>query len=324
MKKRFYLTIAIFTCFMSCLLNTMVVDAATTEEVTAEEKKNQWYDTGYYPLHQGIEEWQYNYPDVLDILNPPPDLLLSMPTEELADLMQEYPLMWQMMTYFGPDGQQSYTTFFAFMEDHCDIFYELLRREDGISCLLEEYRTNEYIWKRKNNEFSYDEIDQMFLAEIFGCQFIRYYSHHFTDNEYQLASQIIEEKKELYSITTDDLYYLDLPEIEPPSGEEVSSIRTNHLSPEEIEEKEDKFATALLQMESTEKSLPTLTPDTEDSNITKPEDDIESIAAEADNNTATEPAENEIQQKVMILVGAIIVLVGVIGGFLLIRRRKKE
>lgn len=223
--------------------------------------------------------------------------------------------MWQIMTYFRPDGTQNYTTFFGFIEEHCDIFYELLRREDGITCLLEEYRTNEYVWKRKGNEYSYDEIDQMELAEIFGCQFIRYYSHHFTENEYQLASQIIKEKKELYSVCTDKLHNLDLPEIEPPTGEEISDIRTNYLWPEEMQEREDKFAAVLHQMQSEENSLPTVTPDTEDSQ--------ETIVAEADDKVATEAVEDEKQQKMKIIVGIIIVLVCVIAGFLLIRQRRK-
>lgn len=307
---------------MTCFLNTIVVNAATAEEV-----KERWYDTRYYPLYQGNEEWQkHNLFDTVDILNPPLDLLLSMSTEELAELMQRYPLMVQITAYFGPDGKQDYITFFVFIELNCDIFYELLRREDGITCLLEEYRTHELdVEKLNENVHSSLEIEQMWHTEIFGCQFIRYYAHHFTKNEYELASQIIEEKKELYSLFDDRLlYYFDLPEIEPPTGEEVSDIRTNYLSPEEIQEKEDKLAAALLQMQSKENSLPTVTPDIEDSNTANQEVINESIVVEPDDETATESKGNESNQKVMIVVGAIISVVCVIGGLVLIRRRRKE
>ena len=48
-------------------------------------------------------------------------------------------------------------------------------------------------------------IDSLFIqwqykyyAEIFGAQFIRYYAERFTDEERELADQIIEEKKKIY------------------------------------------------------------------------------------------------------------------------------
>lgn len=279
MKKHFQSIIAICICFVTCFFDTVVVNAATAEEL-----KERWYDTRYYPLYYGSEEWQkHGLFDTLDILNPPLDLLLSMSTKELAELMQEYPLMGQMNTYFDTDGNQDYVTFFCFIETNCDIFYELLRREDGITCLLEEYRTHELDVEKFNEDGAASA--QMRDAETFGCQFIRYYAHHFTDSEYALASQIIEEKKELYSPLDDRfLYYVDLPEIEPPTGEEVGDIRTNYLSPEEIQEKEDQLAAALPPVQS---------------------------------------KENGLQTKRMIVVGAIIGVVCVAGGFVFIRRRRK-
>ena len=311
MKKRFRSIIAVFTCFMTCFLNIVAVNAATAEEL-----KERWYDTRYYPLYDGCEEWEnheyFDYTVTLDILNPPSDLLLSMSTEELAGLMQEYPQMWQMMTYFGTDGKMDYDLFFLFVETNCDIFYELLRREDGISCLLEEYRTNELDMNEKITS-----SDQEWLAEVFGCQFIRYYANRFTDDEYALASQIIEEKKKLYSTWDDSsLYYFDLPEIELPTREEVGSIRTNYLDPEEIQEKEDKLAAALLQMQSKESSLQTEMPDAEDNNTANPEENNESIMEES--------VENESHQKLIIVVGAIIGVVCVGGGFVFIRRKRKR
>lgn len=311
MKKFFISTIVMFTCFLTCFLNTMAVNAETAEEL-----KDQWYDTRYYPIYQEDDgEWnhpqEYSYLEVLDLLNPPPDLLLSMSTEELAGLMQEYPQMWQMMTYFGTDGKMDYISFFIFVETNCDIFYELLRREDGISCLLEEYRTNELDMDKKITS-----SDQEWLAEVFGCQFIRYYANHFTDDEYALASQIIEEKKELYSTWDDSsLYYFDLPEIEAPTGEEMGGVRTNYLDPEEIQEKEDRLVAALLQMQSKESCLQPEMPDTEDSNSVNQEENNE--------NNMAESAKNESQQKLFIAVGAIIVVVCGIGGFVFLRQRRQ-
>ena len=303
MKKHIKSIIAIFSCFMACFINAMVVNAETVEEI-----KERWCDTHYYPIYQGNEEWQkHDMSDTLDILNPPLDLLLSMSTEELAKLMQEYPLMGQITTYYGPDGEQDYITFFSFLEINCDIFYELLRREDGITCLLQEYQTHELDVKKLNEgAYSSVETEQMWFTEIFGCQFIRYYAHHFTDNEYALASQIVEEKKELYSLLDDTLlYYFDLPEIEATDRENMSDIRTNYLSPEEIQEKEDVWAAALLQMQSKESSLQTETPDTEDS------------------NTANREENNESHRNLMVVVGgAIIGVACLVGLFVFIRRRR--
>ncbi len=300
MKNLTKSVIALFTCLVTCFFNIAAVSAATAQEL-----KEQWYDTHYYPIHQESNgEWnhakEYSYFEILDLMNPPLDLLPGMSTEELAGLMQEYPLMGQMMTYFGPDGEQDYITFFMFIETNCDIFYELLRREDGITCLLEEYRTNEPDAEKLNECTT---TSQTWCAELFGCQFIRYYAHHFTDNEYALASQIIEEKKELYSLLNDGaLYYFDLPEIERSSGEETGSIRTNYLYPEEIQEKEDKLAAALLQMQSKESSLQTETLDTGDSIAAAPKE------------------ENGSHWKLIIVVGAMIGVVCGVGGFVCVRR----
>lgn len=284
MKKYVLLTMIIFTSFVTCFFNSTVVNATTTEEL-----KEQWYDTRYYPIYQGNEDNEkHNYADILDILNPPLDLLLSMSTEELAKLMQDYPCMGQMTTYFDTNGNQDYETFYMFCELNSDIFYELLRREDGITCLLEEYRTHELdVEKLNSGEYS-TEIDQMWLTEIFGCQFIRYYAHHFTDNEYSLASQIIEEKRELYTACNDTLlYYFDLPEIEPSTEEKGNTIRTNYLRPDEIQEKEDKLAEALLLMKSKEDSLQTASPNTENS-ISANQEDSEIMVTDQMNHTVTE------------------------------------
>lgn len=312
MKKIFRIIISIFSCFMAYALNTMVVSAATVEEI-----KERWYDTRYYPLYEGNEEWQkHNMFDTLDILNPPLDLLLNMPTEELSDLMQEYPLMPQITTYYAEDGSPAYDTFYSFIELNSDIFYELLRREDGITCLLKEYQANELDIELMNTEdhSSYEEYarsNKMWLKEVFGCHFIHYYAHHFTESEYELACQIIEEKQEIYPQLRESLrYYLDLPKIEPPNREDVSDTRTNYLKTEEIQEKEEKIATAILQMKSEE----------------NPQPDISYTADSADISVSTNSSETDEKasnQKMILVVEVAFGTVCIIGGTLLILRRRR-
>lgn len=291
--------------------------------VTSQEVKERWYDTRYYPFTSVNEDWQmYDdplYSSALDELNPPLDLLVSMSTEELAELMQEYPLMGKITSYFDNDGKQDYEAFFSFLEANCDIFYELLRRDDGITCLLQEYRTNEYVNTLYNNIYTVTDRNKWRFAEIFGSQFIHYYARHFTEDEYGLAIQIIEEKKKQYSRDYRLSNYLDLPEIEAPGGEEKGKIRTNYLTPEEIEEKEYKLAAAQQQMQSKGNTIPAVTTDAEDSNTIKQEENNESIVADTEDKTAAETG----RLKVIIVVGTIIALACVIGGYELIRQRRK-
>lgn len=257
------IAIAIVICVMTCLFNTTVANATTAKEV-----KERWYDTRYYPVYYGDgRKDTYTYPEFLDILNPPPDLLLSMSTEELAELMQEY-------------------------------------------------RTNDVDLEMiKNREYS-DDNEQKCLEEQIGCQFIRHYAHHFTENEYTLASEIIEEKKEQYAVFDEAaLFYLDLPEIEPPTGEKVSDIRTNYLYPEEIQEKEDKFAAALLQMQEKENNVQAEKADPEDSTTEKMDEGNES--------TIADPVEKKRSPEPTLAVGVILGVVCVVGGCVFICRRRK-
>ncbi len=108
--------------------------------------------------------------------------------------------------------------------------------------------------------------------------------------------------KELYLPLSDThLYYLDLPEIEPPAGEEAGSIRTMHLWPEEIREKEDRIAAFLLQLQSEENGLQTETSDAEGSNT----------ANQGENNKS-------------IIAGVMIGAMCVVGGFVFICQRRKR
>lgn len=311
MKKYLKTVIAVIFCLVTIIFNAITVKAATPEEVKA-----RWYDTRYYPLYQGNEEWQkHNMADTLDILNPPSDLLLSMSTDELAQLMQEYPLMGQITTYFDAEGEQDYAIFYSFLEVTSDIFYELLRREDGITSLLQAYRTSGCS-KAQIEEGEYvPEDEKKWFAELFGCQFIRYYGDCFTDAEYTLASQIIEEKKGPYSLLNDtQLYYLDLPEPEPPVEANENKIRTKYLFPEEIQEKEERLAAELLEMKKKETESQETMSDTEDS-----------ATGNAEENGDMTAEQKEVKDHFGLWIGSVSIIgaVCVVGVVLWICRRRK-
>lgn len=116
----------------------------------------------------------------------------------------------------------------------------------------------------------------------------------FTQEEYELALQVIEEKKEIYKeFDSTTLYYLDLPEIEAPAGAQTGGVRAKYLNAEEIQEKEKRFAAALLEMQAKEE------------------------------NMQTEAPTNKSQRNVIIVVSVIFGVMCVIGGFIFIRRQKK-
>lgn len=318
MKRYLKPIIGIVVCFLIFFSLTLPVDAATVEEV-----KQRWYDTRYYPIYYGNEEWQkHDMLDALYIMNPPEDLLISMPTEELAQLMQEHPCLYQMMTYYDEDGRQDYMSLFMFLELHSDIFYEILRREDGIICLMKEYETNDvdldiigaepYIYDKENTDKWY--------AELFGCQFIMHYSHCFTDDEYAMASRILAEKSVQYSekLREGTLYWLKLQNLEPdpPTGEAVSNIRTNYLTTEEIQEKEDRLETARLAMR--EESAQKQESEVPESIVTQEDDEVVSGLPEED----VEDGENS--DKWLIIAGVVMGVICVVAGGVFVRQKRRH
>jgi len=163
------------------------------------EVKNLWFDTCYYPITLNDDNWKkYNLDELIDILNPPEQVLKNLSSEKLADLMFDYPLMWMITTY--NDTEEKYEYFFMFLEENCSVFIELLRRPDGYMCLMKEYQDNPFDVDHNNKDPLFIEsLDQIEKAELFGCQFIRYYNNHFNKKEYEYACEVIEEKVALYS-----------------------------------------------------------------------------------------------------------------------------
>ena len=193
--------------------------------------KNTWYETRYYPIYMGGPELgKHGMEEIFDVNNPPLDLLFSMPSDELAALLFESPYLTQMLTYFGEDGHIDYSTMFGFLELHSDIFYELLRREDGIMAILEHYQNSgiDIQWFEDEN---YDSLDKKWLAGGFGSQFIRSYSVIFTKEETDLAKQIISEKNNVYLNTEKaNQEYFNVSDIEYHYGNGAVDVRVMNMT----------------------------------------------------------------------------------------------
>lgn len=224
--------------------NVEVVFEGGLQELTSDENslKNSWYETRYYPIYLGNPEWgKHSMDEVFDANNPPHDLLFSMSSEELAALAYESPYLVQMLTYFGEDGHIDYSIMFGFLELHSDIFYELLRREDGIKAMLVYYQNSgvDVSWLDEGN---YDSMDKKWLAEVLGSQFIRYYSAVFTEEETDLAKQIISEKNSVYLNSENaNPEYFNVSDINYHEGNTVGEVRAMYITPDDISSREDGF-----------------------------------------------------------------------------------
>ena len=140
--------------------------------------------------------------------------------------------------------------FFDFCEEQSNIFYELLRREDGVTGLLEAYQNSGYDGNTEKMYESYEETNKWY-AEVFGSQFICFYADHFTEEECELANRIIEEKTKVYSQMDSDMTFdLNFSPIMPASNAQTGEVRTNYLSEEGIKEREKEVEEARQKTQS--------------------------------------------------------------------------
>lgn len=251
MSKYYKVIACAFVIFSLMTINSLRVDASTAEDL-----KNKWYDTHYYPIHQKNAEWQkHSMEETLEANNPPYDLLFSMTSEELAELIFAYPGLPQITIYYNTDGRNDYGQFCSFLESESDIFYELLRREDGILAILKQYQKSgvDSKWfaeEAYNN--SEDDLNRWY-SEIFGSQFIHLYSKIFTKEETDLAKQVISEKNSMYIESPNaSQEYFDISDIEYYEGNSAGQVRTIYMDAEKIAERETKFNNAVVSAQMKE------------------------------------------------------------------------
>ena len=309
-------------------------EGIVAKAVTAEEMREKWRETADYPVHlldseyekKGYgtpklsDEWQHATKDlgamgVTYALNPPQDVLEKMSSTQLADLMQTWPWIHLVSTY-NSDGEH-YDMFFRYAELNSDIFYELLGREDGFICLMEAYRKNPFSVEKNNQDFNFIlSLDLVEKAEIFGCQFIRYYHQSFTQEEYELACEIIEEKLAIYEqLNAKTRNWLNLTEIDAPDGTTKEGIRANYcLSPEDRQDVWDSW----LETQKLAESLETTKPPEQTSD---PQVALEPHGQANDSEMTAEHKEEGTLAKTVLFV---IVIVGVCAGILIFRKWKKH
>lgn len=165
-------------------------EKATEERV--QEKKNEWYQEVKYPILPGDEEWaQYDYLERLDIINPPKDVISKLSSLELAQLMYSYPFN---VRYFEDESWV-----FSFLELHCDIYKEIVKREDGTSALLELYRNNQICEEDKNNQSrAYVMISDAVCFDVFVIIYMDYHKDNIEQQDIETFNEIFYGEKGAY------------------------------------------------------------------------------------------------------------------------------
>lgn len=218
---------AITTIFL--MVMCFCVNSSEVKATDAESLKELWYDTHYYPMNPESGEWmKYGLEEALDILNPPEELLYSFPTEELAKLMMEYPYLWVLTSYEYDKSDY----FFDYIKYNCDIYNELMNRDDGVFCLLKEYQKSDFNVNLCNEDpYMVWGYNPMANAEVFGCQFMVYINNTsgIDQDQYELYSQILREKTDLYLALNDNVAkeYLTFEKEKPSSYYVNESITSN-------------------------------------------------------------------------------------------------
>ncbi len=209
----------ITNCFL-CIFAVMVLMLCgnSTKAASKEELKRIWYETNNYPIAVGDEGWyDYGMMDIFDILNPPQELLESYSSAKLAELMMTYPYLWVLPSY----EINNIEYFFGYVQ-HCDIYKELMDRENGIKSILLAYRNSDISLGLLNSDpYVVWMLNTEVNAEIFGCQFIKHFIDIFDAEEQELANAIIAEKEQLYN----DLVYSDTKRYLSFSDEQDSGNR---------------------------------------------------------------------------------------------------
>ncbi|MCI8408652.1 MAG: hypothetical protein HFJ09_05195 [Lachnospiraceae bacterium] len=92
-----------------------------------------------YPITEDSKEWATfeEHNEMIAACNVPEELLKDMKTEELVNLMLDYPLLGDLKLY------DDLNSGFNIMAQNSNILKELLRREDGASKLLDAYCNHE-------------------------------------------------------------------------------------------------------------------------------------------------------------------------------------
>lgn len=190
-----YFTYSALAIFLIFCFQTISAQAAGGKEL-----KEQWYTTKDYPVLPGCRDWRlHDFTEMVDILNPPEDLLESFTSGELAELLLRYPYLINLI-----GGYDDVSMFFDFM-GQCLIYEELFRREDGVRELLNAFQKNQIDLEMLNEKpVSVYGGESGTLADLFVCRYMRFYWNSISEEDKRYYCEIAEEKKQSYMELKED------------------------------------------------------------------------------------------------------------------------
>jgi len=151
--------------------------------VTPAELKEEWWVLRDFPIPYGDERLgSFSYQNVLDILNPPEDMLPDFSTSELAELVLRHPHMNDMLGFTDSDMH----IYFSALKGNSHIFSEFLWREGCVDAILDAYEALPYEVEAVNGAgdpvVAFMEVPS-FRKEVFIREFTFFYLSRFSEEE---------------------------------------------------------------------------------------------------------------------------------------------
>lgn len=180
------LTLAVILFFS--LTNPLLVVAS------AASSKDEWKtNNGYeYPLTPADSAWaSLSYSEQLDACDMPVDMLSNCSTEELADLVLEYPFLIDILAFDNADLAIKHFI------DSSNICAEFFSRDNITDVLIMKYDEMNVNYENLINESNVMPVsDSGYIGELFLQTYFAYAMHSLTDAQAQEVSKIIGEKHE--------------------------------------------------------------------------------------------------------------------------------
>lgn len=193
--------------FLSAALALIFIISTSTQThaISTDSKvsvQEEWKTTsGYeYPLTPTDSEWaSLSYSEQLDACNMPAGMLSSCSTEDLADLVLEYPFISDILAFNTADLAINH------LVNTSNICKEFFSRDNSIDILISKYDAMNADYNQLQDTSNVTAIvDSGYMAELFLQTYFAYSIHTLTDSQIQKVSEIIGEKFEAKKGICDD------------------------------------------------------------------------------------------------------------------------
>lgn len=205
-RKKITKRIAVFSmlAFLVCAIQVPTVHATKDVVLTdlAVVAQEEWRtDTGYeYPLTPADSDWaSLSYLEQLNACDMPIEMLSGCSTEELADLVLNYPLLGDIFAFDNIDLAIEH------LINTSNICEEFFSRDDITDLLIKKYDGMHVDYEELLNVSNVTAIaDSGYVGELFLQTYFAYVIHSLTDTQIQEVSKIIGEKYEAKKGICDD------------------------------------------------------------------------------------------------------------------------